>query len=199
MVAVLAVLTKIVLAVLLGLSIWSVSIIVDRRRAIKQIADHDLQAQLKFAISEGQKAVLSKVPSGNPGIRVETLHVLVSSNQTPESVAYAMQGFLTEKRLHLSKGLSVLATLGSNAPFIGLFGTVLGIIQAFGSLANEPSAVGGVMAAISEALIATAVGLFVAIPAVVAFNYFSSKIREDLGECEALRDFYISKFLGAKS
>ena len=69
-----------------------------------------------------------------------------------------------------------MATLGSNAPFIGLFGTVLGIIQAFAVLASTNAGTHAVMSGISEALVATAIGLFVAIPAVIAYNIFSKKL-----------------------
>jgi len=82
------------------------------------------------------------------------------------------------ERQGMERLLAILGTLGSNAPFIGLFGTVLGIIRAFDDLSRDVE--GGpatVMAGISEALIATAVGLFVAIPAVIAFNIFQRKIR----------------------
>jgi biopolymer transport protein ExbB len=81
------------------------------------------------------------------------------------------------KREH-ERYLVVLGTLGNNAPFIGLFGTVLGIIKAFDDLRKD--ATGGadvVHEGISEALVATAIGLLVAIPAVVAFNYFNRRIR----------------------
>ena len=70
-----------------------------------------------------------------------------------------------------------MATLGSNAPFIGLFGTVLGIIEAFFALSADQMGSERVMSAISEALIATAAGLFVAIPALIAFNSFSNRLR----------------------
>ncbi len=83
--------------------------------------------------------------------------------------------------------------MGSNAPFIGLFGTVLGIIQAFGVLASSPSGSASVMAALAEALVATAVGLLVAIPAGVAFNYFSRNIKTLISDCEAARDLYLSR------
>ena len=79
-----------------------------------------------------------------------------------------MEGFLIGEKQKLDRGLIVLGTLGNNAPFIGLFGTVIGIIKAFNDLANSPE--GGpsvVMNGISEALVATAVGLLVAIPAVI--------------------------------
>lgn len=94
------------------------------------------------------------------------------------SMQEAMHGWLMRERKDLDRGLVVLATLGNNAPFIGLFGTVIGIIKAFHDLGLNPA--GGasvVMAGISEALVATAVGLMVAIPAVIAFNYFQRRIR----------------------
>ncbi len=90
----------------------------------------------------------------------------------------AMIGVQLQERFRLERNLAVLGTLGNNAPFIGLFGTCLGIIVAFNSLAE--SGTGGpsvVMRGISEALIATAVGLFVAIPAVIAFNYFMRRVK----------------------
>jgi biopolymer transport protein ExbB len=81
-------------------------------------------------------------------------------------------------KLSLEKRLSILATFGNNAPFIGLFGTVLGIMQAFHDLGNSTQfGVKVVMEGISQALVATAMGLFVAIPSVVAYNYFVRKIK----------------------
>jgi biopolymer transport protein ExbB/biopolymer transport protein TolQ len=77
----------------------------------------------------------------------------------------------------LKRGVSSLATIGSTAPFVGLFGTVVGIINAFKGIATEKAAgLGAVAGGISEALVATAIGLFVAIPAVWVFNYFTNKI-----------------------
>ena len=77
----------------------------------------------------------------------------------------------------LKRGVSGLATIGSTAPFVGLFGTVLGIINAFRGISNEKSTgLGAVAGGISEALVTTAIGLFVAIPAVWMYNYFTNKI-----------------------
>jgi biopolymer transport protein ExbB len=93
-------------------------------------------------------------------------------------LAAAVEGAKGRERIRLERNLSFLATLGSNAPFIGLFGTVLGIIKAFHDLSHSMG--GGpsvVMAGISEALVATAVGLMVAIPAVVGFNFFNRRVR----------------------
>lgn len=85
---------------------------------------------------------------------------------------------LDKELIKLEKRLGILATLGAVAPFIGLFGTVLGIIKSFSALSiNDISNYSQVMAGISEALIATAVGLVVAVPAVIFYNYFSKQIK----------------------
>jgi biopolymer transport protein ExbB len=76
----------------------------------------------------------------------------------------------------LKEGLAVLATVGATAPFVGLFGTVVGIINAFEGMAKSGGGIASVSAGIAEALVATAFGLFVAIPAVWAFNYFQGRV-----------------------
>jgi biopolymer transport protein ExbB len=105
----------------------------------------------------------------------------------------AMEGFLVGERQVLDRYLVVLGTLGNNAPFIGLFGTVIGIIMAFKDLASNPA--GGpsvVMAGISEALVATAVGLMVAIPAVIAFNAFNRMVKRHYANAEAVMKLILS-------
>jgi len=90
-------------------------------------------------------------------------------------------------RLSLEARLGILSTFGNNAPFIGLFGTVLGIIQAFHTIGSSNSFdVQPIMQGISEALIATATGLFVAIPCVIAYNYFLRRLKVVLTRKEAL-------------
>jgi biopolymer transport protein ExbB/biopolymer transport protein TolQ len=94
-----------------------------------------------------------------------------------ELVTSALRDSMSETLIELRRGLGFLATIGSTAPFIGLFGTVVGIINAFRSIAAAGS--GGmavVSGGIAEALVATGLGIFVAIPAVMAFNYFTGKI-----------------------
>ncbi len=182
-----------VLLLLFALSIWSIAIIIDRRRALKQVEQEAGSDQIRAWISKGEFQSLSSWSSSGSGLKAKLVQTALSAPKNATSVEYAVKGYLTEQRIALSKGLPVLATLGSNAPFIGLFGTVLGIIQAFGALANQQSAMASVMGAISEALIATAVGLFVAIPAVVAYNYFSQRFKTLLAECETIRDTYLSR------
>jgi biopolymer transport protein ExbB len=90
------------------------------------------------------------------------------------------------EKFRMESKLVILGTLGNNAPFIGLFGTVLGIIKAFHDLAMAPNPNPSVvMSGVSEALIATAVGLLVAIPAVIAYNYFQRKVKEFVTQMEA--------------
>lgn len=90
-------------------------------------------------------------------------------------------------KLVLEQRLGILATMGNNAPFIGLFGTVLGVIQAFHTLGvNSKLGVEPIMQGISEALIATAAGLFVAIPCVIAYNYFVRRMKVVLTKKEAI-------------
>jgi biopolymer transport protein ExbB/TolQ len=94
-----------------------------------------------------------------------------------ELVTSALRDSMSETLIQLKRGLGFLATIGSTAPFIGLFGTVVGIINAFRSIAATGS--GGmsvVSGGIAEALVSTALGIFVAIPAVCAFNHFTGKI-----------------------
>jgi len=98
----------------------------------------------------------------------------------------------------LKRGVSSLATIGSTAPFVGLFGTVLGIIHAFQGISQEKTTgLAAVAGGISEALVTTAFGLFVAIPAVWVYNYFTSKIEafdvEMDNSSSELIDYFIKK------
>lgn len=109
----------------------------------------------------------------------------------------AMEGTATAEKLRMERGLSYLATVGANAPFIGLFGTVLGVIQAFNDLKESTEAAKqAVMGSISEALVATAVGLAVAIPAVVLFNMFSRAVKARLSRSESLADLVLARMDG---
>lgn len=194
--------SRLVLFVLLGLSVWSVAIMVDRYRALKSgtnagleearklIAARDwktLRTWARKAASENPANILVRLPAGALEAALET------GSASSENIDRAVRSYLVSERTKLENGLTALATMGSNAPFIGLFGTVLGIIQAFGALAAQNTNTTSVMTGISEALVATAIGLFVAIPAVVAYNVFSRKMKLALSESDSLRDFYLSR------
>ncbi len=188
-----------VLLTLIGLSVWSVSIMIDRYRyfrALKAsfdpnrprdlVADRDWKGLGLWA--EGQKHPVA-------GTLKAALGAVSGEKVQSEAIDRAVRSFLIDERSRLDQGLTVLATLGSNAPFIGLFGTVLGIIKAFGGLASASSGAQTVMASISFALIATAIGLFVAIPAVVAYNYFSRELRSLMSQCESIKELFVSRRL----
>lgn len=186
---------RLVLVTLFGLSIWSVAIMFDRRAAFKAMLGAAQLDEAKRQIESQNWGALKSWSESTQGLYAGVVAAALSAKDSqPESVDRSVQSYWSQRKLQLEKGLSVLATLGSNAPFIGLFGTVLGIIQSFGILSNQSgSAMSAVMFGLAEALIATAVGLFVAIPAVVAYNYYGNQLRKIGTECSAIRDLYISK------
>jgi biopolymer transport protein TolQ len=115
-------------------------------------------------------------------------------NSFSDSIERALRKAQIQQGARLDKGLSFLATTGNTAPFIGLFGTVWGIMESFGSIGLKGSASLAVVApGISEALIATAVGLAAAIPAVVAFNHFNNKAQELRSEMDTFAADFLSR------
>jgi biopolymer transport protein ExbB len=115
------------------------------------------------------------------------------------AVDKAMQSAAALERGQLEQRLTYLGTIGNNAPFIGLFGTVIGIIHAFEELGNGAGAVGpgqvastAIMSSLAEALVATAVGILVALPAVAAYNYFQRRTSSLLGQTEALTNLVLA-------
>lgn len=189
----LSVLEYSILALLFGLSVWSVSIMIERRRFFAQSASEEPIRAIQEALSRRDLAALRAAVQSREGTAPGTIREALAAG-SPESVDRAVRAYLLDERARMESGMTVLATLGSNAPFIGLLGTVLGIIQAFGVLAGNQTSMGAVMTNLSKALVATAVGLFVAIPAVIAYNVFSKKIRNVLTQAESLRDRYLAAF-----
>ena len=113
-----------------------------------------------------------------------------------DSLSELMQGRVIETRIELEKRLPILSTLGNNAPFLGLLGTVLGVIKAFnglGTLGNSGAEV--VMKSISVALLATAAGLFVAIPVVMTNNFFAKKLKVVIQNLEILSKEFLASSL----
>ena len=193
-----------ILVLLFILSVWSVATMLRCSRLLKKAdgsskgADNDLEKTSQW-IETRQWPPFKEWAS-----RGETLHagtarvILQTGSNDPSKIDRAVKSYLSLERSRLEEGLTILATLGSNAPFIGLFGTVLGIIQSFGALGAHRTDAADIMVGISEALVATAVGLFVAIPAVVAFNVLSRKLKSIIVRSEALKDLYLSKVQGGQ-
>lgn len=147
-----------------------------------RIIDLDIEnfiASLKKYIDEGnfKEALNMCRATRNPVARI--IEVAIINHQKPKSqVIELMNATRLEERLRMERFTIVLGTMATISPFIGLFGTVVGIIRAFHDLALSGSGGPAVVAAgISEALIATAAGLAIAIPSVVLFNYFMKKVK----------------------
>ncbi len=179
-----------ILYLLMILSVISIAITIERliyfgrRNLDPEAFEADLKAFLRSGDLGGARAFLAKSRSNVALILTKGLDAL---DQGAGSVEEVVAGATQIERLKMEKGLAFLGTLGNNAPFIGLFGTVLGIIRAFRDLAtNTIEGSSAVMAGIAEALIATAVGLLVALPAVALFNAFQRAIRKQVATSDAL-------------
>jgi biopolymer transport protein ExbB len=188
-----------VLWLLLGLSVVSISVIVERalyflRRRISGVFPRLL------ALTQAGALVKAALLAEGDSMEAEVVRVAaVSAGAGHQAVAEAIASTIEKRRLQYEQGLFILGTLANNAPFVGVFGTVLGIIRAFADLA-VPGKGGAqtVMAGISEALVATAVGLFVAIPAVVAFNIFQRLLKRVTGRSLSLAHAIASGLHDAK-
>jgi biopolymer transport protein ExbB len=199
-----------VLYFLLIVSVLSVSLIFERARFYylaskgleefrKQIRSSTSSGQIKEAVQLAQKRASGQTQAVHDLESEMALALLSHGPASSEILSEVAQDSVVRARLAWDKNLSILATIGSNAPFIGLFGTVLGIIKAFHDLSQQ-AGTGGQMtvsSGISEALVATAFGLLVAIPAVVAFNLFQRRVKAAVAEAESLKCFLIGK-LGSK-
>jgi biopolymer transport protein ExbB len=185
-----------VLWLLIGLSLLSVTIMVERGifLAARRVDFEALGKELLSFLKDGDAAGARRALAGQraPESKIASAG-LEQYDRGGEAMSEAMASAKSRLRLDLERNLGVLGTLGNNAPFIGLFGTVLGIIKAFADLArNQSGGAAAVMSGISEALVATAVGLMVAIPAVIAYNYFQGKVRGSLGRVDAMAHLLLS-------
>jgi len=185
-----------VLWLLIMLSILSVAVMVERGLALPRgLPDLDaLAARLLETLGKGDLAGARKA-IGNPRTPEARVGLVGLSEigRGRDAAAEAMASVKSRERLSLEKRLGVLGTLGNNAPFIGLFGTVLGIIRSFADLAqNQGGGATVVMRGISEALVATAVGLLVAIPAVIAYNIFQGRVRRTMGRIDTMAHLILS-------
>lgn len=157
-----------------------------------------LQQAVDAFLRDGDRTTLSERMNHISGLESRVLGAgLGMSEHGTEAAEKAMAGTVAAEKLRMERGLSFLATVGSNAPFLGLFGTVLGIIQAFNDLSvNTSEASEAVMAGISEALVATAVGLMVAIPAVVLYNAFTRWVKGRLARSESVAHLVLARLEG---
>lgn len=184
-------LARLVLLLLVGLSIWSISIIIERRKFFKELETSDSEDKILSWIKNGEQSELTQWAESHAGLRAGTLRAALA-RKNPEQIEKAVASYWAQERPRLEKGLPILGTLGSTTPFVGLLGTILGIIVAFGALSSGQLDSQKIMFALAEALILTAIGLAVAIPAVIAFNYFSRRLMSLQRECESIKDLLIA-------
>jgi len=181
---------KIVVILLFVMSAWSVGVMIDRvlmysaarkqsRIFVQQVAGALREGKLDEAISiaeRNKKSHIAKVVATGLS-EFQSASTNVSDADVIEAAKRGLERSVAIVHAEMKRGLSGLATIGSTAPFVGLFGTVVGIINAFkGIAAQKATGLSAVAGGIAEALVATALGLFVAIPAVWAYNYFTNKV-----------------------
>ncbi|MBK9033741.1 MAG: MotA/TolQ/ExbB proton channel family protein [Myxococcales bacterium] len=179
-----------VMWLLIVLSVVSIAIMVDRALWFRH-RDGDTasaRGELARATDDEARAALAKRWRASPAIPLQVAATgLEALAGGPAAAAEAMHGERARWRRDADKNLIVLGTLGNNVPFVGLFGTVLGVIKAFDDLkAATTGSETAVMAGIAEALTATAIGLLVAIPAVVAYNFFSRRLKVVMGGADEM-------------
>jgi biopolymer transport protein ExbB len=179
-----------VVFILFALSVWSIGIMIDRalmyaaarkqsRVFVQQVAGALREGKLDEAISiaeRNKKSHIAKVVATGLS-EFQSASAQVPDEEVIEAAKRGLERSVAIVHAEMKRGLSGLATIGSTAPFVGLFGTVTGIINAFkGIESSKATGLSAVAGGISEALITTALGLLVAVPAVWAYNYFINKV-----------------------
>ena len=205
-------LAKAVVILLFLMSAWSIGVMIDRwiafsgaRKQSRQFApavagalrEGKLDEAIKIADRYNKSHLAKVVVAGLQEFRAHQVSSEISGTDIDAS-RRALERAEAIVHAELKRGVSTLATIGSTAPFVGLFGTVVGIINAFRGISSEKSAgLGAVAGGISEALVTTAIGLFVAIPAVWMFNAFTGRIESfdvEMGNSSSeLIDYFLKR------
>jgi biopolymer transport protein ExbB len=186
-----------ILWVLLIMSVISVGLILERWLSLRQVTKRGekVKARLREALQANNLDEIEDISRDRDSLEGRAFayglrHVKESGTN---GLSEIITSFALLERPALERSLNFLATIGSNAPFIGLLGTVLGIMKAFRDLSQNASTGNeAVMLGIAEALVATAVGLVVAIPAVIAYNSFSRQVRQALQSLETVRELCLA-------
>ena len=208
------VLAKLVVVVLAIMSVWSIGVMIERyityRKARKQsqefapavaeaLGKGNLEEAVELAEQYDRSHLARVVHAGLQEFRAHT-GTDVIPGETIEASRRAIQRATAIGIEDFKRGLGGLATIGATAPFVGLFGTTVGIINAFtGMSAGEDVGLAAVAGGISEALVATAIGLFVAVPAVWMYNYFTGKIESFIVEMDNSGSELVDYFLRRRS
>lgn len=186
-----------VLWILLMLSVLSVGMILERFFSLRKVSAQsaEIRTRVKAALQSHSLDDVENMAKSPDTIEGRALgyamkHIKESGSKGLEE---AFNTYALIEKPELEKFLNFLATVGSNAPYIGLLGTVLGIMKAFNDLANSADAgQQTVMAGISLALVSTAAGLFVAIPAVISYNYYQKQVKSILVGLESVKELCLA-------
>jgi biopolymer transport protein ExbB/biopolymer transport protein TolQ len=185
-----SIIAKSVVFLLFVLSAWSLGVMIDRalmysaarkqsRVFVQQVAGALREGKLDEAISiaeRNKKSHIAKVVATGLS-EFQAASSQVNDEEVIEAAKRGLERSVAIVHAEMKRGLSGLATIGSTAPFVGLFGTVMGIINAFKGISQQKvTGLSAVAGGISEALVTTALGLLVAVPAVWTFNYFTNKV-----------------------
>jgi len=194
--------TEWVIYLLVLMSIVSIGLIIERFLLLRARAKGlvRLQRAVSAALKKGDRDQVENILRSDASSAAAVAYAVLQNLKTTKlDIEDCLSVVLSEEKLNLEKRMVLLGSMGSTAPFIGLFGTVLGIIHAFHGLAvNIKGGPAVIMTGISEALVTTAAGLFVAIPAVVAYNYFIKRIRTIIVQSENFTRFIVSYYFGGK-
>jgi biopolymer transport protein ExbB/TolQ len=174
-----------ILWLLVFLSFASFAVFAERLWFLRSVGTDTtaIRNRITAEMGTGSVAGLTESLRNDPSMQARVIsYGLRDLHRGPEAVLELCRGALGMEKLRYERGLTVLATVGSNAPFVGLFGTVMGVIMAFDQLRNADAAAdtgqsSAVMGAIAEALVATGVGLLVAIPAILFFNILKGRVK----------------------
>lgn len=194
---------EVTLWILIVLSIISIAFIIERYAALSQVMKKSLamsarvQETLKSnSLKDIESLAQDRDSLEGRGLAYGLRHAKEHGAKGLEEI---FSSYAQTEKPELEKRLNFLATVGSNAPFIGLLGTVFGIMDAFRGLATSQGEVQAVLLGISQALVATAIGLLVAIPAVVAYNYFQKRVKRIMQSFDSTRDLCVAYAKSSKS
>jgi len=194
------IIVKSVIIILIASSIYSWAVIFEKIRLFKKINLSTEEFETKFWKSKSAESFYNNLPSGNndpmANIFRNSMQVLLKSKRSSnleEKMSRMLEVSIEQQMEKIEKSYTFLATVGSTAPFIGLFGTVWGIMNSFQSIAiSRNTSLAIVAPGIAEALFATALGLLAAIPAVIAYNKFSSDSKKYLQKLENFSKRFLS-------
>lgn len=186
-----------ILYIMAIMSVMSVAIMIERYFALRKVGktSSGMADGFKIAIASQELKQIEKLSEDSNSLEGRALGYGLTfvKNHGSSGLDELFNSFKTVERPALEKNLNLLGTIASNAPYVGLLGTVMGIMKAFNDLAHAPGQGNEVvMAGIAHALVSTAIGLAVAIPAVVAFNLFQKKVGSVLNNIDAARDLCVA-------